>query len=64
MSDEDLFGRPLDRHRWLLLKALETKSLKEALLLAQAAEAFISQSSRPQPADLLPLSVWLSRRIH
>jgi hypothetical protein len=44
MSDESLFGCPPYRRRWLLLKALETRSLREALPLAQAAEAFISQS--------------------
>jgi hypothetical protein len=64
MSDEGLLSCPLYRRRWLLLKALETKPLREALPLAQAAEAFISQSSRPQPDDLLPLSAWVSRRIH
>jgi hypothetical protein len=64
MSDESLLGCPLYRRRWLLLKALETKPLREALLLAQAAEEFISRSGLPQPADLLPLSAWVSRSIH
>jgi hypothetical protein len=59
-----MFDCPLYRRRWLLLKALETKPLSEALLLAQAAEEFILQSSCPQPDDLLPLSAWVSRRIH
>jgi hypothetical protein len=64
-SNEGPFGCPMYRRCWLLLKALETKPLNEALLLAQAAEQFISQSSLPeQPDDLLPLSAWVSRRIH
>jgi hypothetical protein len=63
MSDESLLGCPLYRRRWLLLKALETKPLREALLLAQAAEEFISRSGLPKPADLLPLSAWVSRSI-
>ena len=63
-SDEDLLGCPPYRRRWLLLKALETKPLREALLLAQAAEEFISRSGLPKPADLLPLSAWVSRSIH
>jgi hypothetical protein len=64
MSDEGLFGCPHYRRRWLLLKALETKPLREALPLAQAAEAFISPSRLPQPDDLPPLSAWVSRSIH
>jgi hypothetical protein len=65
MPDEGLLGCQLYRRRWLLLlKALETNPLREALPLAQAAEAFISQSSRPQPDDLPPLSAWVSRSIH
>jgi hypothetical protein len=64
MSYGGLFGCPLYRRRWLLLKALETRSLREALPLAQAAEEFISQSRLPQPDDLLPLRAWLSQRIH
>jgi hypothetical protein len=63
-SDEDLLGCPLYRRRWLLLKALETRPLREALSLAQAAEAFISQSRLPPPDDALPLRAWLSWRIH
>jgi hypothetical protein len=63
MSDEGLFGRPPYRRVWLLLKALETKSLREALPLAQAAEEFISPSGLPL-LDLLPLSTWFSKDIH
>jgi hypothetical protein len=59
-----MFDCPLYRRRWLLLKALETKPLREALLLAQAAEEFILQSSRPQPDGLLPLSAGVSISIH
>jgi hypothetical protein len=64
MSDEGLLGCPLYRRRWLLLKALETGPLSEALPLAQAAEEFISSSGLPQPDDLLPLSARVSRSIH
>jgi hypothetical protein len=64
MSNESLLDCPLHRRRWLLFKALETKPLREALLLAQAAEEFISQSSRPQPDGLLSLSAWPSQSIH
>jgi len=59
-----MFDCPLYRRRWLLLKALETKPLREALPLAIAAEEFISSSGRSQPDDLLPHSAWVSRRIH
>jgi hypothetical protein len=46
-------ARSADRRRWLLTKALETVSLTEALLLAQAAEDFLS--GKPQKAiDGLP----------
>jgi hypothetical protein len=62
MSDEGLLDCPLYRRRWLLLKALETKPLREALPLARAAEEFIS--GLREPDDLLPFSAWLSRRIH
>jgi len=61
MSYNGLWGQPLYRRRWLLLKALETKSLREALPLAQAAEEFISPS---QPDDPRLLSAWVSRTIH
>jgi hypothetical protein len=64
MSDENLLDCPLFRRRWLLLKALETMPLREALPLAQAVEAFISTSSRSQPDDLLFHSAWVSRSIH
>jgi hypothetical protein len=63
MSDEGLLGCPPYRRVWLLLKALETKSLREALPLAQAAEEFISPSGLLQ-LDLLPLSAWVSKDIH
>jgi hypothetical protein len=64
MSDEGLLGCPLYRRRWLLLKALETKPLKEALPLAQAAEEFISSSSLPPQAAEEFLSSWFSGSIH
>jgi len=64
MSNEGLFGCPTYRRHWLLLKALETKPLREALPLAQAAEEFISPSSLPQVDDLLPISSWVSKSIH
>jgi hypothetical protein len=63
MSDEGLLGCPLYRRRWLLLKALETRSLREALPIAQAAEEFISSPSAPK-LDLLPLSAWVSKSSH
>jgi hypothetical protein len=63
MSDAGLLDCTLYRRRWLLLKALETKSLREALPLAQAAEEFISPSGLLQ-LDLLPLSAWVSKDIH
>ena len=63
MSDEGLLGCPPYRRRWLLLKALETRSLREALPIAQAAEEFISSPSPPK-LDLLPLSAWVSKSSH
>jgi hypothetical protein len=64
MSDEGLLGCPLYRRGWLLVKALETKPLREALPLAQAAEEFISRSGLPKPHNPLRLRAWLSRSIH
>jgi hypothetical protein len=64
MSDEGLLGCPLYRRRWLLLKALETKPLKEALPLAQAAEEFISSSGLPRQAVEEFMSSWISKSIH
>jgi hypothetical protein len=63
MSDAGLLDCTLYRRVWLLLKALETKSLREALPLAQAAEEFISPSGLLQ-LDLLPLSAWVSKDVH
>jgi hypothetical protein len=63
-----LMQDPADRRRWLLIKALETAPLAEALWLAQAAEDFISGTVQeplhhapkgfepePRTADLVPL---------
>jgi hypothetical protein len=61
-SNEGPFGCPMYRRCWLLLKALETKPLNEALPLAQAAEEFIS--GLPEPDDRLALSAWLSGSVH
>lgn len=59
---------PADRRRWLLIKALETASLTEALALARAAEDFISETvqetahrapngfePKPEAVDRMPL---------
>jgi hypothetical protein len=40
--DNQLPPDPASRRRWLLLKALETAPLKEALAMAQGAESFVS----------------------
>jgi hypothetical protein len=64
LPQEGLLGCPLYRRGWLLLKALETKPLRGALPLAQAAEEFITPSGLPEPDDLLPLSAWVSQSIH
>jgi hypothetical protein len=64
MPDEGLLGCPLYRRRWLLFKALETKPLREALLLAQAAEEFISSSGLPLQADEKFISSWVSKSMH
>jgi hypothetical protein len=55
---------PLHRRRWLLLKALETKPLREALPLAKAAEEFISSSGLPLQAAEKFISSWVSKSIH
>jgi hypothetical protein len=55
---------PLYRRRWLLLKALETKPLREALPLAIAAEEFISSSGLPPKAADEFISSWVSKTIH
>jgi hypothetical protein len=39
---EDLLDQPLRRRWWLLLKALESQPLDEALKEAQAAEEFLT----------------------
>jgi hypothetical protein len=64
MSDEGLLGCPLYRRRWLLLKALETKPLREALPLAQAVEEFISSSGLPPQAVEEFISSLVSKSIH
>jgi hypothetical protein len=64
MSDEGLFGCPLYRRRWLLIKALETKPLKEALPLALAVEEFISSSNLPRQAVEEFISSLVSTSVH
>jgi len=64
MSHEGLLSCPAHRRRWLLLKALETKPMREALPLAIAAEEFISSSGLPPQAAEEFVSSWVSKSIH
>ena len=45
----DVFGDPARRRYWLLAKALEAAPLGEALALAKAAEAFLTEFADVSP---------------
>ena len=56
---ENLLDQPLRRRWWLLLRALESQPLDEALKEAQAAEDFLT-GNVSVPAEQLGL-LWLVR---
>jgi hypothetical protein len=47
----DLIDQPLRRRQWLLMKALETEPLADALALVKAVEEFLTAPAptHPQP---------------
>jgi hypothetical protein len=63
----ELFGDPVRRRRWLLVKALEYAPLAEALMLAKATESFLTgcqEAPKQEAARRAPSTVQRSMRIH
>jgi hypothetical protein len=51
--DLNLFADTARRRQWLLAKALEHSTLAEALRLAQAAEAFVTEKHGETPRFII-----------
>ncbi|HYM71835.1 MAG TPA: hypothetical protein VET89_02565 [Stellaceae bacterium] len=69
MNLSSLFDHPAHRRLWLLLKAMESRPLADALKLAQAVEAFIAVADdigeTGSPRQNLPIpSNWISKSAH
>jgi hypothetical protein len=62
--DLNLFADTTLRRRWLLAKALEHATLEEALRLAQAAEAFVTEKHDETPRRVIADVHQVSTLIH